>query len=238
MSNLSEVSVAILAGGLGTRLSPVLSGQQKVVVKVREHPFLEYILNQLSKAGFKKIVMCTRHLGNQVKEAFGNNYKFLTIFYSQEPSPLDTAGAVRLALPYLPSEDILVTNGDSFLDIDLKKFLEFHIEKKANGTIALTQVSDTSRYGSVELDKNKRIVGFEEKKRNKRSGFINAGIYLFKRSILSEIPENKAVSFENEMFSSWIGKKFYGFKATGDFKDIGTPDDYNQAEEFFFEHPI
>lgn len=238
MSNLSEVSVAILAGGLGTRLSSVLSGQQKVVVKVREHPFLEYILNQLSKAGFKKIVMCTRHLGNQVKEAFGNNYKFLTIFYSQEPSLLDTAGAVRLALPYLPSEDILVTNGDSFLDIDLKKFWEFHIEKKANGTIALTKVSDTSRYGSVELDKNKRIVGFEEKKRNKRSGFINAGIYLFKRSILLEIPENKAVSFENEMFPSWIGKKFYGFKATGDFKDIGTSDDYNQAEEFFSKHPI
>lgn len=237
MSNLSEVSVAILAGGLGTRLSSVLSGQQKVVAKVREHPFLEYILNQLNKAGFKNIVMCTRHLGNQVKEAFGSNYKFLTIFYSQEPSPLDTAGAVRLALPYLPSEDILVTNGDSFLDIDLKKFLEFHIEKKANGTIALTKVSDTSRYGSVELDKNKRIVGFEEKKRNKRSGFINAGIYLFKRSILLEIPENKAVSFENEMFPSWIGKSLYGFKTKGKFIDIGTPESYKKAGEFFSQNP-
>lgn len=231
--NLSEVSVAILAGGRGTRLASVVPDQQKVVAKVNEHPFLEYILNQLNKAGFKNIVMCTRDLGNQVEDAFGDNYKSLTLFYSKEPSPLDTAGAIRLALPYLQSEDILVANGDSFLDIDLKKFLEFHIEKKANGTIALAEVSDTSRYGSVEIDKNDQIIDFEEKKGNKKSGFINGGIYLFKRSMLLEIPENKASSFENEMFPSWIGKNLYGFKSKGRFIDIGTPESYKKAQNFF-----
>lgn len=238
MSNLSEISVAILAGGIGTRLAKVVPIQQKVVAKVREHPFLEYILNQLNKNGFKNVVICTGHLGDQVQEAFGNNYQSLALYYSNEQSQLGTAGAIRFALPHLASEDILVTNGDSFLDTDLKKFLEFHIEKKANGTIILTEVSDTSRYGRIELDENNQIVGFEEKKENGGAGFINGGIYLFKKSLLLEIPENKIVSFEKDMFPNWMGKSFYGFKTKEDFIDIGTPESYEEAQEFFSKDSI
>lgn len=233
MSNLSKISVAILAGGLGTRLAQVVPGQQKIVAKVRDHPFLEYILYQLNKAGFKNVVICTGYLGDQIQEVFGNNYKSLTFTYSQEQSPLGTAGAIRFALPLLESEDILVTNGDSFLDTDLKKFLEFHIEKNANGTIILTEVSDTSRYGRVELDENEQIVGFWEKKKNGGIGFVNGGIYLFKRSLLLEIPDKEYVSFEKDIFPIWIGKSFFGFKTKGKFIDIGSPQSYKEAEEFF-----
>lgn len=240
MSNLSEIDVAILAGGLGTRLEPILPGRQKVVAKVKKYPFLEYILNQLNKAGFKNVVMCTGYLGDQVEKAFGGHYENLSLYYSREQSPLGTGGAVRFALPLLESDNILVINGDSFLDIDLNKFLQFHIRKRANGTIALTKISDVSRYGSVELDKNNLIVGFEEKKENRGVGFIrrkapiiNGGIYLFKRPILLEIPENKTVSFEKEMFPKWIRNRLYGFKVNGRFIDIGTPESYKEAQEFF-----
>lgn len=238
MSNLSEISVAILAGGLGTRLASLLPGQQKVVTNIREHTFLEYLLNQLSKTGFRNVVICTGHLGDQVREVFGNNYQSLSLFYSNEQSPLGTAGAIRFALSHLVSEDILVANGDSFLDIDLKKFLGFHIDKGANGTIALTKIPDISRYGSVDLDKNNQIVNFEEKSKNRGVGFINGGIYLLKRSLLLEIPENRVVSFEKDMFPSWIGKDFYGFKSQGKFIDIGTPESYEEAQEFFSKDSI
>ncbi len=238
MSNLSEISVAILAGGRGTRLASTDPGKQKVIARVREHPFLEYILNQLNETGFKNVVICTGHLGDQVRDEFGENYKSLPLFYSQEPSPLGTAGAIRFALSLLESENILVTNGDSFLDIDLKKFLEFHIQKRANGTIALTEISDTSRYGSVEFDKNNRIVSFKEKSKNRGVRFINGGIYLFKRSLLLKIPKNKTVSFEKVIFPTWTGKSLYGFKTKGDFIDIGTSESYDKAQEFFSKYSI
>lgn len=237
MSDLSEISVAILAGGLGTRLAPLLPRQQKVISKVRGHPFLEYILNQLNESGFKNIVICIGYLGNQVQEAFGNNYRGLSLSYSRESSPLGTAGAIRLALPYLKSENILITNGDSFYDSDLNKFWQFHLEKRANGTILLKEVSDTTNYGQVEVDKKDRVINFQEKKENGGTGFINGGIYLFKRSMLLEIPENSVVYFEKDMFPKWIGN-IYGFKSKGRFIDIGTPSSFRQAEEFFSQYPI
>lgn len=233
MKDLTDVHVAILAGGLGTRLVPLIPGQQKVVAKVKQHPFLEYILNQLNKAGFKKVVICTGYLGEQVKKEFGKKYGNLSISYSQENSKLDTAGAIRLALPLFTSGDILVTNGDSYFDCDLKKFYQFHLGKKANGTIALKEVFATSRYGKVELDENGQIVGFEEKKENGGAGLINGGIYLFKRSFLTKIPENNAVSFEKDMFPVWVGKSLYGFKCKGRFIDIGTPQSYKEVQNFF-----
>lgn len=242
---MQQISVAILAGGLGSRLAYLLPGQQKVVAKVGGHPFLEYILNKLNKFGFKNVVICTGYLGDQVQKVFGESYKSLTLLYSKEQLPLGTAGAIRLALPHLASENILITNGDSFLDTDLKKFFEFHIEKKANGTIALTQVPDTSRYGRVELDENDQIVRFQEKKANKGKGFtrretlfISGGIYLFKHALLLEIPEKEIVSFEKDMFPAWIGRNLFGFKTKGKFIDIGTQGSFKEAEEFFLKYPI
>lgn len=238
MENIKNVTVAILAGGLGTRISKVLPGQQKVVAKVKDHPFLEYILNQLSMAGFKKIILCTGHLGHQITEIFGDNYKNLSLTYSNETQPLGTAGAVRNALRFLNSQTILVANGDSFYDSDLQKFYVFHMNKKASGTILLTKVSNTGRYGKVDLDDNGQITGFHEKDESTGVGFINGGIYLLSKSFLLEIPENKKVSFETEMFPKWVGKNLFGFRGQGRFIDIGTPESYTQAQEFFSEYTL
>lgn len=238
MSDLSKISVAILAGGLGTHLASVVPGRQKVVVKIGKRPFLEYVLIQLNKAGFRKIVICTGHLADQVREAFGDTYQSLSLQYSKEKSPLGTAGAIRFALPLLTSKNILVMNGDTFLETDLKKFFEFHLKKGANGTIIVTSVASTSRYGSVELDKNDRIVSFEEKKENGGVGFINGGMCLFKRPLLFEIPESKTISLEKDMFPTWVGKRLYGYKSNGGFIDIGIPESYKEAEDFFSQYKI
>lgn len=233
MRDLADVNVAILAGGLGIRLRSKVSKRQKVLAKVGKYPFLEYLLKQLNKAGFRKVVICTGYLGEQIQKQFGKKYENLSLSYSQEKSKLDTAGAIRLALPLLKSDDILVTNGDSFFDTDLKKFWQFHLQKKSKGTILLTKVSDTNRYSRVELNKDGNIVTFQEKTGGKRAGLINTGIYLFKKSLLLEIPKKRSVSFEREMFPLWIGRVFYGFEGKGKFIDIGTPEDYASAEKFF-----
>lgn len=231
--DLKDITAAILAGGLGTRLASILPGQQKVITKVKERPFLEYILEQLDQAGFKNVIICTGHLGDQVVRTFGDSYKGLSLCYSNEQFSLGTAGAIVNALPYLKSEDVLITNGDSFFDCDLQSFYEFHLKKRANVSIVLKEIDDTSRYGKVDINENDEIVCFEEKKENGGHGLINAGFYFIKKSLLLGIPKGKPMSFEKEIFPIWLTKGLYGFKSKGRFIDIGTPQSYKEAQSFF-----
>src|SRR3989338_6029269 len=111
---LSGVTVAILAGGLGTRLRSVIADRPKVLAEVRGRPFLTYIFDQLIAASIKYAVLCTGYLGEKVCDRFGDSYGSLRLAYSQEPSPRGTAGALRLALPLFKSDSVLVMNGDSY----------------------------------------------------------------------------------------------------------------------------
>lgn len=236
--DLKDTVAAILAGGLGTRLHSTIKGKQKVLASVKNYPFLKYLLDKLQKSGIKRVVICIGYLGDQVKKEFGNKYGNLSISYSQENSKLDTAGAIRLALPLLKSEDILVTNGDSYFTSDLKKFWQFHLKKKSAATILLTKISDINRYGQVILDKNNKITSFQEKSSQKSSGLISSGIYLLKKSLLVKIPKDKAISFEKDLFPSLVGGNFYGFEGKGNFIDIGTPESYKKTEEFFSKNKL
>ena len=232
MEDLSNVTVAILAGGLGTRLRSVVADRPKVLVEIWGQPFLKYLLDQLNRAGFRKVVVCTGYLGQQVQAEFSSSYFNLSLVYSQESSPLGTAGAIRLALPVLKSDTVMIMNGDSFCDANLKEFWRFHSSKGVDATLLLTKVSDTSRFGRVNIDREGHIVSFEEKGKD-GAGWINGGIYLISRSLLFEIPEKGFLSFEQEMFPTWINRDFYGYRSRGRFIDIGTPKSFAFAKQFF-----
>lgn len=233
MFKTSSITVAILAGGLGKRLRFVVSKYPKVLAEVNKRPFLQILLEQLNSSGFRNVVICSGYLGDQISKRFGNNYKNLKISYSQEKTPLGTGGGLRLALPLLKSKDILVMNGDSFCDIDFKEFLSFHINKKADASAAVLKVPKTDRFGKVNLGLKDEIIGFQEKKKGGGPGFVNAGIYLLKRLIISEIPEGINISLEKEIFPKWVEENFYGYRSENKFLDIGTPSSYAEAEHFF-----
>lgn len=224
--------MVILAGGLGTRLRSVVADRPKVLAEIEGQPFLKYLLDQLNSTGFRNVVICTGYLGEKLQAQFGNTYLALNLIYSKESKPLGTAGAVRLALPILKSDTIMIMNGDSFCDANLRKFWRFHSSKGANATLLLTEVPDTSRFGRVNLDRGGRIVSFEEKGKN-GAGWINGGIYLISRSHLLEIPQKRAVSFEKDLFPNWINRDFYGYQSKGRFIDIGTPQSFAFAKQFF-----
>ncbi len=97
MEDLSKVTAAILAGGLGTRLRPVVPDRPKVLADVRGRPFLAYLLDNLVVQGVREVVLCTGYLGEQIRKAFGETWGPLRLWYSQEEAPLGTAGALRLA---------------------------------------------------------------------------------------------------------------------------------------------
>jgi NDP-sugar pyrophosphorylase family protein len=231
--NLKDLTAVILAGGLGTRLRPVVSDRPKVLAMIQGRPFMSYLLDQLVSAGIRSVVLCTGYQGEQVKSTLGHSYRTLELIYSQEPSPLGTGGALRQALPLLQSDPVLVLNGDSFCELNLSSFFQWHEAHEARASLALVQRPETKRYGRVDLGPNGDVIRFNEKGTESGPGWINAGIYLLAGVLLKTIPPDGAVSLEQEMFSRWIGRALYGYPSRGRFLDIGTPESYAMAEQFF-----
>lgn len=232
--NPSEMPVAaILVGGLGTRLRPVLAGGQKVVAPVAGRPFLSRLLAQLDGAGFRRVVLCAGYRADEVRAAVGGGYGGLRIEVSVEPEPLGTGGALRHALPGLDTDPVLVMNGDSWCEMDLLSFRTFHAQTGSPASIVVREVDDISRSGWVAFLPGGEVTGFVEKGCKGGRGWINAGIYLLGRALLDSIPSGRPVSLEKETFPAWIGRGLRAFPTTGKFLDIGTPESYAAAQHFF-----
>ncbi len=227
----SEVSAAILAGGLGTRLRAVVSDTPKTLALARNRPFLVYLLDQLRRFSVSEALLCTGYLGEMIESCFGEYYQNLHLVYSREVAPLGTAGAIRLALPLLKNQQVLVLNGDSYCDIDLQELLWRHREQKATVTMAVTSVENTCRYGTLLLNENEEIIAFAAKGRQDGPGLINAGIYVLERRVIEEIPFQMNLSLEKDVFPKYVGKSLRGYVTDRFFIDIGTPADYERAQE-------
>jgi D-glycero-alpha-D-manno-heptose 1-phosphate guanylyltransferase len=227
------MQAVVLAGGLGTRLRPVVADWPKVLATVHGRPWAMFLLDQLANAGIRQVVLLTGFKADQVQNALGEVYRGMRLVYSRESTPLGTAGAVRAALPLLINRAILLMNGDSYCAVDLAALREFHFRREADFSMVLAQSPDASRFGTVRVREDGRVVGFEEKTQS-AGGWINAGIYLMATSLIAEIAPHRQISLEKEMFPPWIGRKaFYGFHTNGRFLDIGTPESYAQATAFF-----
>jgi len=229
---VSSVTAAILAGGLGTRLRSVVADRPKILAEIRGRPFLGYLLDQLADAGLRTVVLCTGHMGDKVQAVFGDSHRGVRLVYSQEPFPLGTGGAIRLAASRLASPTVLVLNGDSYCEADVGAFWSDHCAAGSRATLVLVRVEDASRFGQVELDETGRIVRFEEKGARTGAGWINAGMYLIDRQWVEAIPAGKAVSLEREVFPGWIDRGLRGWRTSGRFLDIGTPESYREADQF------
>lgn len=233
MPVFSNITPVVLAGGLGTRLRDSVSDRPKVLAEIRGKPFLTFLLDQLTLAGFKRVILCVGYMADMVQDVLGDAYKSLQITYSKENQPLGTGGALKLALPLITSERIMVMNGDSFIDADLEAFERWALKKAAACAIVLTKVSNTKQYGKVVSVNDGRIESFEEKQKSSGPGWINAGVYLLKRSLVEMIPSRKVYSLEREFFPRLVGKGLFGYRCDAQFIDIGTPESYAKAGDFF-----
>jgi len=237
VAGLPDMTAVILAGGLGTRLRSVVADRPKVLAEVTGRPFLHFLFDQLAAVGIRRIVLCTGYMAETVSGLLGSHYGEAELHYSVEREPLGTAGAVRLALPLVTSDQVLVLNGDSFCDLGLHQFAKEHEQRKAVATLALAEVADVSRYGAVDVAADGTITAFEEKGNRCGRGWINAGIYLLARPVLATIPAGTAYSLERDLFPGLIGNGLYGHAQPGRFIDIGIPDDYQAAANFFHDNP-
>ena len=232
---LQNIDVVILAGGFGTRLRPVLADRPKVLAPVNGVPFLKCYLEWLRRFGARRIILSLGYLAGMVQDFVKlENWHGMEIIANVETTPLGTGGAVRACLPLVQSPTALVANGDSVVWLDLCQFVEFHRTKAARLSMVLTRQPRTGAFGLVETDVNDAVVLFNEKPQNQNAdGYINAGLYLMQRDAIEEIPGDKPISIEKDIFPKFCRRGFYALKGEFPFIDIGTPESYRRAGDFF-----
>jgi D-glycero-alpha-D-manno-heptose 1-phosphate guanylyltransferase len=208
----------ILAGGFGTRLRHILPNTPKPMADINGAPFLEVLINYLEKQGFDEFVISVHYLKEQIINYFADR---ANISFASEDEPLGTGGAILNSIKNL-SGDVAVINGDTFLEIDFAKFWACH---KGELTLALREVSDTARYGRVEVD-GQKITAFTEKGIGGK-GYINGGNYIVNCEWLraQNLPEK--FSFEADFMVN-LHPEYY--VTNGYFIDIGVPEDYERAK--------
>ncbi len=230
-----HIPVLILAGGLGTRLQPVLGQTPKVLAPIAGKPFLGYMLDLLERQGFRRVTLCLGHGAEAVASYASDGSAWgMAITCSVEPQPLGTAGAVRHALAAgRVDSNVLVLNGDTYPELDFAALIGFHRQKRAVATLALVHKDDTRDGGTVELVGDGRIVGFQEKSPAARPGLVSAGVYVFSPTIVERIPAGQPSSLERQTFPALVQahEPIFGHVSPGAFYDIGTPERYRAFEQ-------
>ncbi len=221
--------VLILAGGRGTRLSSVTNGKPKALVDINGKTFLDLQLHWLENSGVKEVGILAGH-GAEFIETFINSRKSkIVVTVIAEKHELGTGGAIlNGASKYLrPDESFVVMNGDSLVDIDLHKFIFFAEQGMMCFQIGVCRVDNAIDYGLIEFDEGKKIIQFKEKSSEKKSGWVNAGIYYFPANFLGPLANclTRQISLENDLIPQWLteGRSISAYEIGGNFVDIGTP---------------
>ena len=226
------VDALILCGGLGTRLTPVVPDRPKGLATVSGRPFLDLLTSELVREGFRKLILCVGHGGDQIIEHFRGRGDARFVF-SVEDRSLGTGGAVRLALPRVTNAPFVVVNGDSFCRVRYAELLASHQRKAALATMVVTPPTERVDVGAVELAADQRLLSLNEKPAevDARRQLVNAGIYVIEPRLIESVPENLPCSLERDILPRAIDKgSCYGFRVEGPLVDIGTPERYQAAQ--------
>lgn len=221
---LADIDVAVLAGGLGTRIRGVLGDTPKVLAPVAGRAFLGHLLDYLTGYGARRVVLCLGHLADRVTAwlAQGGACRSLNVVCQIEPRPLGTAGALGYVRGELRSGTVLVVNGDTFIDADLRAFVAAHRLSGAEASVLCVEVEDAARFGRVEVGPDCRVRRFVEKAPGR--GTINAGVYLLSAAFLDRFIAAGAVSLERDVLEKMPPGSLNAHIAKARFVDIGTPE--------------
>lgn len=236
----------VLAGGVGSRLSPLTLVVPKPMVPFAGAPLLEYIVNDLERVEFKEVIIVARYLGDQIVNYFTGRGRVKPLLLDSK----DTADAVRL-VAHLVKGDFLVTMGDIVTNVPYRAFFEHHLNSGAIASIVLKEVDNPLPYGLVYVDEDFNVVLFAEKppsleiyllsiafQRLKNPSFhsnlVNAGIYAFREDILRLLEVNMGLmDFGRHVFPYLLetGYRVKGWVAPANsyWNDVGKPDVYKEA---------
>ncbi|MFF9630057.1 mannose-1-phosphate guanylyltransferase [Streptomyces fradiae] len=222
----------LLVGGKGTRLRPMTVNTPKPMVPAAGVPFLTHQLARARAAGVEHIVLATSYLAEVFEPYFGDGSSLgLHLEYVTEVEPLGTGGAIRNVASRLtsgPDEPVLIFNGDILTGLDIRALVETHETSGADVSLHLTRVEDPRAFGLVPTDPTGRVTAFLEKPQTPEeivTDQINAGAYVFRRSVIDTIPTGRPVSVERETFPGLLadGAHLQGMVDSTYWLDLGTP---------------
>lgn len=219
----------ILAGGLGTRLRPVVADLPKPMAPINGRPFLELQMDYWISQGVSRFVLSIGYLAETISRHFGSSYGGARVDYAVEEAPLGTGGAVLLAARRVGGGPFLLLNGDTFFEAQLAQLASFHQRNRSDVTLSLFRTTDTARYTGVQVDSDGRVRAL----RGEGPGALaNGGVYLVNPECLGNAPVAKC-SFEADIFPRLLasGARVFGIEFPGRFIDIGVPEDYFRAPE-------
>lgn len=225
----------IMAAGYGTRLEPLTLAVPKPMVPIVNLPTMQHNIELLKRHGFRDVIANIHYYPEQIQNYFGDGYKFgVNLSYSYEEDLLGTAGGVRrMAVDIGGIQDtFLVLSSDALTDINLKRIIAYHRQKKALMTIALAKVAEVSEFGVVIQDGDGRITGFQEKPaaEEAKSDLVNAGIYVIEPEVLKMIPKG-FYDFGKQLFPQLVdqGAALYGYPMVEYWSDVGGLEKYIQS---------
>jgi dTDP-glucose pyrophosphorylase len=226
--------VVIMAGGLGSRLSPLTDYTPKPLLNMGGKPIIESIIEKLISYGFRRFYLSVNYKADMIKDYFGNGSGLgVQISYIKETQRMGTAGSLSL-LPDIPNKPFITMNADLITDINFQDLINYHLEHKASATMCVKEYDFAVPYGVVKVNDHK-IEGLDEKPNQKV--FVNAGIYLFEPDILELIPRNVSIDMPG-LFNKIIA----GNKITAAFPiheywlDIGQMGDYQKANSDYIQN--
>jgi NDP-sugar pyrophosphorylase family protein len=223
----ADVDAVVLCGGRGTRLASVVSDRPKPLAPVAGRPFLDLLLDALARGlAPRRVVLASGHLADQIAARYGGAPGVLL---SPEPEPLGTGGALRLAVDRFGLSEVVVCNGDSFVDLDFAGLAARRRAARAAVAMAVVEAPDAGRFGAVDVQED-RVMRFREKRPDSGPGLVNAGVYAFSAEGLAAIAPG-ASSLERDLFPRLASEgRMAAHLARGRFIDIGTPQSYRDSQ--------
>ncbi len=223
----------ILAGGRGTRLSPITDGIPKPLVPFLGKSLLERIIEKLTGCGIEKIMISTGYRSDMIKNRIGKHYGGAGIEYLEEKTPLGTAGGLvfsRQILGLSENEPFIVIAGDCVCDFDLLKALRAHEKNGADATVITSECDDPLEYGVVLSKSGGLITSFNEKPCWSQVGScrVNTGVYILSSKVTELVPKNRPFDFSKDLFPLMLerGMKLYEHTDGGYWCDIGNIESY------------
>jgi NDP-sugar pyrophosphorylase family protein len=221
--DIASVPVAVLAGGLATRLRPITMTIPKSLVEVAGRPFIDHQLALLRRAGVRRVVLCLGYLGEMVEEHLGDGSAHgVEVAYSYDgPRLLGTGGALRQAAPFL-GKLFWVLYGDSYLEVDYRGILADFVARPALGLMTVMRNEDRWD-GSNVVFRDGRIVCYSKRARTSEMRHIDYGLGLLRGVALQRIPADRPYDLA-DLYGALIAEgRLSGREVTQRFYEIGSP---------------
>lgn len=233
----NKIKTVIMAGGKGTRIADIINDVPKPMIKIENKPVLEHIIECLKLQGYTEIIITISYLGDTIKNYFKDGKDFgVSIEYFNEEKPLGNAGALYEIKDKL-TEDFLLLNADSIINVDFDRLVSYHKEKNAYATILTHPTTHPEDCGLVVVDEDNVVTNWLTKEDERPEYFknrVNSGIHVINKKLLDKRPDTEKVDLDRQILKPLTREgKLFAYDSPEYVRDMGTPERFEMVKKDF-----